>query len=225
MKFILAILLAASSSVAQTASVFSFRNPHPIIKNSQVDLTPLFRWWVANPPKPKTRRPIQGESRTNNPPIVSPMPAYVHLTGEILKEEPAGWVVAAKIETTPGTFKSMKVFILNPPVNEKRRFDLLSAECKEQNELEQRLVESAQEERQAANIQRVVGQMDAGQDSVDAEYDSYARSGIAARRVATLRDQLKSFPFEDYRADFFAFQLSYAYEGLPAVDAGLRFAK
>ncbi len=210
------ILLFPLCGAAQSTNNFSFRNPHPIIQGRSVDLTPLFRWWV-NP-----QAPIGDTNNAN----ARPMPAYVKVTGDILKDEPAGWVVDATVETFPGKQQHEKIFILNPPRKEKSRFEELQAEAGQPSSASGTSNPSAKSPGSAAhkhqhtknhtgnssNTNQVADQSDPGTDAAP-----------ASPAVAAAQKPLSAFPFSTYRAEFFAFQTPQRYENLPTMDAGLAF--
>lgn len=226
---IIFLALSVLNSTCQTAATFLYRFPHPIIQNRQVDITPVFHWWAVS----------QTIALTNGTQPPSPMPAYVHIAGPILKEEPAGWVIDAKIETAPGKVKEEKIFVLNPPVNEKQRFETLKAEYNKQMDTADsfRLISSynrndSQEFRNRSAVLSQAGAGIAAQNNTDAAKradqntaNANVKAGESAARAEEIQSELRKFPFAIYEANFFSFQTGTRYEGLPAFDAGLRFEK
>ncbi len=215
-KALLFVLLFPLCADAQSANNFLFRNPHPIVQGRAVDLTPLFRWWV-NPQAPS------GDATNAS---VRPMPAYVKVTGDILKDEPAGWVVDATVETFPGKQQHEKIFILNPPRKEKTRFEELQAEAGAPSTTPGTSNPAAKSPGAAAHKhQHTKNHTDhsSNTNQVADQSDSSTNAAPASPAAAAAQKPLNAFPFSTYRAEFFAFQTPQRYENLPTMDAGLAF--
>ncbi len=121
------VLLVAQSAMGQVSTNFLFRYRFPIANDTlRCDLTPLYAWWAEQLDAAQKAESVGGQSAngmgyaTNE--MERPMAPWFHVTGEIVKEDPQGWIVNAMVEFAPGKGNPMKILLIHPPRKELDRF-------------------------------------------------------------------------------------------------------
>jgi hypothetical protein len=232
-----AALMVTQSAIGEGTTNFLFRNRFPIANDTlRCDLTPLYVWWAEQ----LTQRAQSGGERITNG-IGStanlterPMAPWVHITGEIDKEDPQGWIVNATVEYAPGKGNGMKILLIHPPRKELARFAVKSNLV---NNPPPPPDYSAQEEEIKAQKNRAFVANAIGDDDLEEAYmasaaqferDLDARKkrdqSVVAERNRNLED-LGNFPsdWQMYHVDVFALNTGRQLYGLPIFDAGLSF--
>jgi hypothetical protein len=217
-----------------------FHQPKRNFNGRIADLEPVFDWWRAAEAflaKPK-------EWQQANPLPPRPMPAWVRITVvEVLPESRAvGWVVNARIEEQPGSNYTAKVFILNPPDAQYRRWLALTMQIEEGRAYSQHLSAVASSLRgkgddlnQSGHRLNEVGQASGNrrlQDAAQARYRQAiqnSRQAASAQRNASLASANVEAAFEElrkmglsntYTLDVFALRNGRLQAGLPVYDLG-----
>src|SRR5882724_6523018 len=122
-----AALFVAQSAIGQDSTNFLFRNRFPIANDTlRCDLTPLYAWWAeqmnaAQKVQSAGEKSADGIDYTTNL-LERPMAPWFHITGEIVKEDPQGWIVNARVEHSPGKGYPARILLIHPPRKELERF-------------------------------------------------------------------------------------------------------
>ena len=233
-----AALFVAQNVIGQGATNFLFRNRFPIANDTlRCDLTPLYTWWadqLAQKTQSTGDKGTNGVGDTANL-LDRPMAPWIHVTGEIVKEDPQGWIVNAMVEYAPGKENPMKILLIHPPRKERDRFavknNLLNNPPPPPDYSTQEAEIQTQKNR--AFVANTLGDEDledayiaaANQSERDLEARKNRDQSIAAERSRTLGD-LGDFPsnWQTYRVDVFALNTGRQLLGFPVFDAGLSFS-
>jgi len=222
-------------SFGQVSTNFLFRYRSPIINDKiRCDLTPLYSWWGQQLAAQEIANGTNTAVVTNDTP--SPMPAWAHISGDLVQQTPQGWVVSGIVETAPGVGSLSRVLVIHPPRNEPIRFAQKLAALKNPpptpDYSQQEAMINAMDNR--AFIANAIGDLDL-QDYYATEADRRQRElenqkqqdqAAENRRVNSL-NALGDFPAEwqTYQVDLFALNTGRQVNGLPVYDAGLSFEK
>jgi len=231
----LLLLALAQGSWGQASTNFLFRYRNPIVNDKiRCDLTPLFNWWSQQLAAQEISHGTNTISVTNG--AASPMPAWAHISGDLVEQTPQGWVVSGVVETAPGVGGLTKVLVIHPPRNEPGRFTQKLAAVKnppaQPDYSEQEAQINLTDNR--AFVASAIGDPDL-QDyyATEAarqqrELDDRKQQDLNAenRRIQSL-SSLGDFPAEwvAYQVDLFALSTGRQQNGLPIYDAGLSFAQ
>lgn len=198
--------------------------PKRSVGDYQVDLNPLFKWWVHR----------QGPR---------PLAAWTHLTGSIVGTNGGAWIIEARIEprekpqATENSHKASdgpsRILLQNPPVEDLAQFEQLSGHLRDLTARRDEL--AGVESRAKSRSQAVAGQQHehrhepAESRVLAAERKQLKQAGDAARsEEKTLNQQIEQLksklpPGSDpqhYTLDCFALDRGYDYDQLAVYDYG-----
>lgn len=235
------VLLVAQSAIGQVSTNFLFRYRYPIANDTlRCDLTPLYAWWAeqldaAQKVQSAGEQSANGMGYATNV-MERPMAPWFHITGEIVKEDPQGWIVNAMVEFAPGKGNPVKILLIHPPRKEIERFaekrnflnnpppppDYSSREAQIKAQNDRAFVVNALGDPDLADAYLA----DATQARRELDAQKARDQSIEAEKSRAL-DGLGDFPpdWQTYRADVFALNTGRQLYGLPVFDAGLSFAK
>ncbi len=211
---IFALMVAAATCSADSATNLDFRFPIRVVNGQRVDLRYLFAHWHSG-----------ANAVTNS--------RWVLLTGSIVDDNPGGWVVDGKTESASGLGFHQKVLVLNPPRTEKQTLENLLGQQKQLDKRNASL-ESAANSLQNGNVpQTPKHHHNAAQQNVSPTSIPQMETNVSNRESAVqgqlgqVDKQLAAIPTMSstngtaYRVDFFVFYTGQSQSGMPTLDFGI----
>jgi hypothetical protein len=219
----------------QASTNFLFRYRAPVVNDKiRCDLTPLFSWWSQQLAAQEIAHGTNTMVKTNE--AASPMPAWAHISGDLVDQTPQGWVVSGVVETAPNVGSLTKVLVIHPPRNEPGRFAQKLAALKnppaQPDYSEQEAQINLTDNR--AFVANAIGDPDlqdyyateAARQQHELDNQKQQDRDAENRRLQSV-SALGDFPadWEAYQVDLFALNTGRQQNGMPVYDAGLSFER
>ena len=208
------IILVVASLVPASASANPLKAPKRMVNGQTVDLSPLFQWWA----KKNGDRPLSG---------------WLHVMGEIVGTNAAGWVVTAQLDEKDAAENGKKILLRNPPLEDRAEFEKLLSRKKalegqdaklkaEAAQASTRLKDIAQEQKVARDHHLRPPRYPEANTLQQEQKNAKNHSKTIETEISELNKQLKSYPSGDhYTVDCFALRAPEQVDGLPVFEHGV----
>lgn len=210
--------------------------------HKRADLKPLMAWWNTCEAIVISNRALPPKKQFAFPP--RPMPAWIHIKGEVIESGPYRWKVRAAIAATPGDYDFQTIIVRSPPEALRQEFVAARAAAKAARERSSGLYSASQANRESAAensarantfsmINAAVGGRDKDFERAAMDYGSRAsaqrhaadsQSSEAARQkeiaFAMEKRALQISPHDEFVLDLFALRTGELLNGLPVFEIG-----